>query len=336
MKILVVEWSCAQNEMDQEALPIRDEGKAMLEALLEDMVSTGADTMTIARDGLLRTTIKVENFSPLSGEPFIKTLRRSVPERTGVFIIAPEANGVLLQMTRNIESLGFRNLGCSADSVELCADKLRLFSHWRSESVPTPETWLNLMDIRDSGPFIVKPRDGCGCVDTVVVENYSELRNQMDELIHQDTTEFIIQKLMPGIPASISCIISDEKTVFMPACGQSIQRIGNRLEYKGGWGPLPEEMIRRAEILAAKALGGIRGLGGWVGVDMVLGDPKDGSCDYAIEINPRLTSSYLGIRHMKGSFAAAAIARRDQTSIANQKIKCRSVIWSKTGHVITN
>lgn len=336
MKILVVEWSCAQNETDQEASLYLDEGKAMLEALLEDLVSVGADTMTIARNGLLRTSILVEVISPPSGEPFIKTLRHSVSDLTGILIIAPESNGALLQMTRDVESLGFRNLGCSADSVALCADKFSLFSRWRSEKVPTPETWLKLTDIDDSGPFIVKPRDGCGCVDTVVAENFLELRILIEKLNRQHATEFIVQKLVRGIPASISCIISNETTVFMPACGQSIQRIGNRLEYKGGWGPLPEEMITRAQILAAKALDGIRGLGGWVGVDMILGDARDGSNDFAIEINPRLTSSYLGIRHMKGTIAAAAIARRDQIPVGNGNDKFRSVVWSKYGKVAAN
>jgi predicted ATP-grasp superfamily ATP-dependent carboligase len=33
-----------------------------------------------------------------------------------------------------------------------------------------------------------------------------------------------------------------------------------------------------------------------VGVDLVLGDAADGSRDFAIEINPRLTTSYVGLR----------------------------------------
>ncbi len=38
------------------------------------------------------------------------------------------------------------------------------------------------------------------------------------------------------------------------------------------------------------------GLRGYVGVDLVLGDQADGSQDSVIEINPRLTTSYVGLR----------------------------------------
>jgi predicted ATP-grasp superfamily ATP-dependent carboligase len=42
----------------------------------------------------------------------------------------------------------------------------------------------------------------------------------------------------------------------------------------------------------------VPGLLGYVGVDLVLGDAADGSQDYAIEINPRLTTSYVGLRQL--------------------------------------
>jgi hypothetical protein len=35
---------------------------------------------------------------------------------------------------------------------------------------------------------------------------------------------------------------------------------------------------------------------GYVGVDLVLGEAPDGSEDFAIEVNPRVTTSYVGLR----------------------------------------
>ena len=40
----------------------------------------------------------------------------------------------------------------------------------------------------------------------------------------------------------------------------------------------------------------VEGLRGYVGVDVVLGTAADGSGDVVIEINPRLTTSYIGLR----------------------------------------
>ena len=50
--------------------------------------------------------------------------------------------------------------------------------------------------------------------------------------------------------------------------------------------------------LARAAIECVPGLLGYVGVDLVLGDAEDGCTllNYAIEINPRLTTSYIGLR----------------------------------------
>ncbi|HEV3003063.1 MAG TPA: ATP-grasp domain-containing protein, partial [Pirellulales bacterium] len=48
---------------------------------------------------------------------------------------------------------------------------------------------------------------------------------------------------------------------------------------------------------------------GYLGVDLVLGGPDDGSDDVVIEINPRLTTSYIGLRAAcRENLAAAMLA----------------------------
>jgi predicted ATP-grasp superfamily ATP-dependent carboligase len=44
-------------------------------------------------------------------------------------------------------------------------------------------------------------------------------------------------------------------------------------------------------------------------VDLVLGDAADGSRDWAMEINPRLTTSYLGLRTLATTNLAEAMLR---------------------------
>jgi predicted ATP-grasp superfamily ATP-dependent carboligase len=48
---------------------------------------------------------------------------------------------------------------------------------------------------------------------------------------------------------------------------------------------------------------------GYVGVDLVLGQAEDGSGDRVIEVNPRLTTSYVGLRALaRANLAAAMLA----------------------------
>ena len=82
-----------------------------------------------------------------------------------------------------------------------------------------------------------------------------------------------------------------------------------RFRYEGGQLPLPSPWKVRAVHLGFRAIAGISGLQGYVGVDVVLGE--DGR-DFAIEINPRLTSSYLGLRQLARDNLAAVWLRMAQ------------------------
>jgi predicted ATP-grasp superfamily ATP-dependent carboligase len=46
---------------------------------------------------------------------------------------------------------------------------------------------------------------------------------------------------------------------------------------------------------------------GYIGVDLVLGADPDGQDDHVIEINPRLTTSYVGLRALSRNNLAAAM-----------------------------
>ena len=69
------------------------------------------------------------------------------------------------------------------------------------------------------------------------------------------------------------------------------------------------ELAERATPIATQALKSIPGALGYVGVDLVLGKASDGSEDVVIEINPRLTTSYVGLRAMTEDNLAGAMLR---------------------------
>ena len=62
--------------------------------------------------------------------------------------------------------------------------------------------------------------------------------------------------------------------------------------------PLSQPWRNRAERLAQKAIRALPGAWGFVGVDLILGNAEDGSRDVVLEVNPRLTTSYVGLRQL--------------------------------------
>jgi hypothetical protein len=89
----------------------------------------------------------------------------------------------------------------------------------------------------------------------------------------------------------------------LPPATQELSRDG-RFRYLGGRLPLPAPLANRAIALAERAVRTVPGLLGYVGVDLVLVEKPEG--DRVIEINPRLTTSYLGLRRLvRGNLASA-------------------------------
>ena len=102
----------------------------------------------------------------------------------------------------------------------------------------------------------------------------------------------ILQEFVPGQAASVAFLCGPAGYFPLLPAFQHL----SELQFRGGELPIPPKLATRAQKLAQSAVDCIKGLQGYVGVDLVLGDAEDGSRDFAIEINPRLTTSYVGLR----------------------------------------
>lgn len=198
-------------------------------------------------------------------------------------IIAPEFDDILASIAYWFENSRCRLLGPCGDTVRLTGDKFALAEHLHRAGVPTPPPALL------SG-VVVKPRFGCGCQDTFVLGG-----------------EFIVQPHVPGTPASVLFLDG----LPLRPCTQNIARHQGRLSYQGGSVPLAPELEERAVALARRATAPIPGLAGFYGVDLVLGE-----ADAVLEINPRLTTSYVGLRALCRNNLMAVLLGRDASPLS--------------------
>jgi predicted ATP-grasp superfamily ATP-dependent carboligase len=103
------------------------------------------------------------------------------------------------------------------------------------------------------------------------------------------------------------------------------------LRYLGGALPMPAPLAKRAMRLATDAVRTLDAPLGYLGVDLVLGDDSTGAGDVVIEINPRLTTSYVGLRALAKTNLAAAlvdVARGDPVELCWKE---RSIQFDATG-----
>jgi predicted ATP-grasp superfamily ATP-dependent carboligase len=301
MKIFVYEYLCATiNERPETTMPrvasLMAEGKAMLSAAIEDCSAIPcADVRTLlgARSASMELRMAESNFLACISGSEESEFRRLADWCDYALIIAPEFDRILETRCRWAVDCGAKLLGPPPEVVALCADKLALTATWERAGVKTPPTKLF-----DPGafplPVVVKPRDGAGAIDALLFDDVP-----IDYTLERES---IIQPFVSGQPASVALMIGPLQTIaLIPATqhinlkrwGLSSTSQSRRLEYCGGAVPLEPPLAARATEIASQAAVAIPKLFGYVGVDLVLGET-----DFAIEINPRMTTSYVGLRKL--------------------------------------
>ncbi|MBY0461089.1 MAG: ATP-grasp domain-containing protein, partial [Gemmataceae bacterium] len=220
--------------------------------------------------------------------------------------IAPETAGLLARCAETVEDEWHRGrlLGCTREAIELTSDKLTLAHHWKAHGVRTPATSDRAPTPCELFPVVWKPRDGAGSADTFLIRDRFELAAALATSGPQ--RPMILQEFVHGKAASVAFLCGPHEAIPLVPAFQTLSADG-RLKYLGGELPIPPDLATRAVTIARAAVGCVPGLFGYVGVDVVLGDSPDGSGDHAIEINPRLTTSYLGLRRLAGFNLAAAM-----------------------------
>ncbi|MDB5348948.1 MAG: hypothetical protein JWN86_195 [Planctomycetota bacterium] len=282
------------------------EGGAMRRALAEDFAWSFDGRMTMTLDA--RLPDERDNWH-LSDSPTIvrvgpgeelATFTRLAAESDYTLCIAPETGGLLEARARIIESVGGRSLGSSPEAIALCGDKLRLGEHLRAIGIDTPITIrVNPRDglPRDFPyPAVLKPIDGAGSIDTYYVESPSDVPESA--LLMKDA---ILQPFVPGTPMSASFLVdSDGRAASIGAGRQLVTLRSGRFVYEGGIVPFP---IAGGGSRLLDAVESVPGLLGWIGVDFAWDESRGIT---VLEINPRVTTSYVGWRELAPSRTAIA------------------------------
>ncbi len=272
MKILVAEYAVGA-EVD-EFMP---EGKAMLNVLVRSFSSCGHEVFYPTAGEKLRTGVAVKT------RRFEIALEKLSKECDAALVIAPDE--MLGDLTDIIEE-NTENLGCPSGSVHLCADKLKCTRMLKRKRLPVPET---LGSGEYCGDFVIKPRFGCA--------SEGVYRSSCGTLKEGD----IATRFIEGEHLSASVITG--KTQLPLTVNRQLIEIGERISYRGGVVPYHCEM--NDEIIdVAKMAAKVLGCRGYAGVDIVLGDKP-----YVVDVNPRPTTSIIGIAKVLGTEIADLILR---------------------------
>jgi hypothetical protein len=296
---------------------LRTEGQAMLLAVAEDFTALPGWQVAVGWSGPPAQQLNKSLQIIPCGAAARQILTRAAKSFDWILVIAPECDGILHERCATVELAGGKLLGPSADFVALAGNKQLCIEHLAAAGVPVPHGGACSggaaapQEMLRRLPVVIKPCDGAGAQGLQVIRDVVALPQNargvpcLPQAFHAWRWETFLQ----GQGASQAFLCGPRGSVPLAPCSQHIVEITGGLEYRGGTCPLPTGLAERVHQLASRALAALPPARGYVGIDVQLGPDTSGEQDYVLEVNPRLTTSYLGLRAVAQANLAAAMAQ---------------------------
>ncbi len=289
MNILIFEYITGGGMLGQPLSPsLEREGDLMLRAAVNDFQQLPDCSVFTLRDKRLGNGVEgAETIVIEPGEHYSEKLEQLACKKDALLIIAPEYDDILYSLCKRCSGQTFKLLNCEIETIRLTSNKYATYRHLLAHNVPQIPTCLT-SDARHLGgeQFIMKPVDGAGCTEVSLLNNRSELQAAADL---PDRNQYIFQPYVQGTHASLSLLCLQGRCSVL-SCNEQYIREGNgRLQ----WVKCNVNAFERDRFtpFCDRLVQALPGLCGYVGVDIVI----TGTQILLVEINPRLTTSYVGL-----------------------------------------
>lgn len=276
------------------------QGRAMRDAMVTELAAMADVRITCAAParelpGLAASGLTL--CTPAPGESPYTFVQREALRHDVVWVVAPEFDGILLGLCDSVDPA--RWLGCSGAAISLAASKQATAEHLAASGIAATLPW------RDGDPpgprgqrWVVKPEHGAGAEDTYCYRTFDAARTARAARMAAGEA-VVMERWVEGEALSVSLLCGPGGVGEMEVLSINRQQIrvdeDGKVHYDGvtldaiALLSIPGEWITK---LAQRVIDAMPGLAGFVGIDMVW-HPRRGPV--VIEVNPRVTSAYVGM-----------------------------------------
>jgi predicted ATP-grasp superfamily ATP-dependent carboligase len=316
------------------------EAAAMLRALVADLAAIGRHHIVTTADArfppLVPRGVDVVTLPAARGAR-AAILDRLMTSADAVWLIAPETDRCLERLAARAERLRAPLVGAGAAAIRRASDKAGLPRRLARFGVRHPETRALRRGVnraraaRELGyPLVVKPARGAGCEGVSLVRSARELPRAVAAARRACGADVVLlQQYIVGQAASVSLLGDGRRATALTVNAQSVHA-SRPFSYRGGQTPFDHPRTAQA-VEAATAACEALGLRGFVGVDVVL-TPTDA---FVIEVNPRLTTAYLGVRSALEQNVAALALSACAGALPPRPIARRRVRFTASGRIVS-
>jgi predicted ATP-grasp superfamily ATP-dependent carboligase len=292
------------------------EGFAMLRSIIEDFKKLNFEILTMLdnRFYFLSQYLQADLIQKVGrNDNFLNIFRNLLQKSKYVFIIAPETSNILYNLTEIAKNYKKLILSTNLKAIKIGTSKIKTYNFFKKNKIHTPKTFripykrknldTNFIIKRFralNNPIVIKPEDGVGAESIYYFEDESQISNFLEHFNSGNGKKisYILQEFIEGRDLSVSLIgasDSDNYPLILSINTQDVNIKIKKSEYLGGYTPL-ENYIEKNEILSniLKKIN-LKRFEGYFGMDFIEDPHKE---FFFIEINPRLTTSYIGLKNV--------------------------------------
>jgi predicted ATP-grasp superfamily ATP-dependent carboligase len=271
----------------------------MLQSLLADLLELPDIALVTTRDSRLPSLkLPVTVHVPNHADGVWPLWQRCIDEADAVWPVAPESGAVLERISTMVQSKML--LGCDPAAIRIAAGKRSTALHLSRYGIPVVPTFLPAEFVAHDGRHVAKPDDGVGGEDARLFDDCDRMHAWLQQ---GRQGSHVIQPWLAGEAASLSMICLQGRAQLLSCNRQLIDIVDGAIHYRGS---LLNGMAAHWEAfddIARQVACALPGLAGYVGVDVLVDDTQL----TVLEINPRLTTSYVGLHRAIGCNPAGLV-----------------------------
>lgn len=306
MRVLVTEYILSTFQPSHSYLDLLSEGYAMAITIAKALQREDVEVfLTLSSEGL---RIAWDKQISLNRDEYFSWLKESKRIFDWILVIAPPLELIKISRIAN-EKL----LGPSPQLVEIFSNKYLTYVALKKCGIDVPPTVLirdkriNVDDLKElNPPFIVKPTLMAGSECVYNVKDRNRLLDYIHKAMECDPQgEVIVQEYIDGVHGSISAIYTKDRCLLYSLNLQLIIFDGDRLKFVGGILPIRSKgEVSKVRTIVEKLLTCYPALKGYIGLDVVWNEEKM----YVVEVNPRPTTSVIGIAKIYPKFGEVLLS----------------------------
>ena len=295
------------------------EGGMMRDALLADVADFSEVAVSLTRDPRCawpQSNGAMKRIEPRIDENGMTLYQRALADVDAVWPIAPESDHALAQLAALARMAGKMVMLSDAATLAICASKYATARVLRAAGVNVVPTFRASDPLASwPGPWVSKRDDGAGGEGMRLWPN----RSAALQVLCSDSQypgaglgPCVIQPWCPGENLSLSLFCGNGAALLLAVNRQQVSWHHNGVALDGlRVNAIPRES-EDFQALARQIAQALPGLWGYIGVDVIR---SEAGALTVLEINPRLTTSYCGLRDALGINVAKLALQQMQDDV---------------------